>query len=115
MNLRTTALPILAMIFVAGIGGAAVEAQRGTARKPATHTVPIDSAQFSPASLTVKAGDTIVWVNKDILAHTATSASGGFDSKTIPPGKSWKYVAKKKGEFPYTCSFHPMNGKLVVR
>jgi len=103
------------MVCVAGIGGAAVEAQRGTARKPATHTVTIDGAQFSPAALTVNAGDTVVWVNKDILAHTATSASGGFDSKTIQPGKSWKYVAKKKGQFAYTCSFHPMDGNLTVR
>ena len=103
------------MVFVAGIGGVGLEAQRSAARKPATHTVTMDGAQFSPATLTVNAGDTVVWVNKDILAHTATSASGGFDSKTVEPGKSWKFVAKKKGEFAYTCSFHPMNGKLVVR
>jgi plastocyanin len=56
-------------------------------------------------------------VNKDILAHTATTTAKGpgFDSKVIEPGKSWKYVAKQKGDFPYTCAFHPMNGKLIVR
>jgi plastocyanin len=80
-----------------------------------THTVTIDAAKFIPAELEVRAGDTIVWVNKDILAHTATSASGGFDSKVIESGKSWKYVAKKKGAFDYLCSFHPMNGRLIVR
>jgi plastocyanin len=112
---RAWALPILAVAFAAGIGSAAAGAQRQSARKPATHTVTIDAASFSPAELTVKAGDTIVWVNKDILAHTATSASGGFDSKVIQPGKSWKFVARKKGEFPYTCSFHPMNGRLTVK
>ena len=87
----------------------------GGARKPKTHTVTIDAASFSPAELTVAAGDTVVWVNKDILAHTATAQSKGFDSKTIQPGKSWRFVAKQKGEFPYTCSFHPMNGVLRVR
>ena len=114
MTARIAVLPILAMAFIAAACRAEAFGE-GAIGKPATHTVTIDGAQFSPASLTVRAGDTIVWVNKDILAHTATSASGGFDSKTIQPDKSWKYVAKKKGEFSYTCSFHPMNGKLVVR
>jgi plastocyanin len=112
---RLAALPILAIVSIAWIGGATLDAQRGTARKPTTHTVTIDGSQFSPAQLTVKTGDTVVWVNKDILAHTATSTEGGFDSKVIQPGKSWKLVLKKKGNFPYTCSFHPMNGRLVVQ
>lgn len=80
-----------------------------------THTVTIDGAQFSPATLTIRRGDTVLWVNKDILAHTATAAGGAFDSKVIQPGKSWKFVARTTGELPYTCAFHPMNGKLVVR
>ena len=87
------------------------------ARKPVTHTVTIDAAKFSPSELTVRPGDTVVWVNKDILAHTATSKTGGFDSKTIQPGASWRYrvTAKTTGEFSYTCSFHPMNGMLRIK
>jgi plastocyanin len=85
------------------------------ARKPVTHTVTIDAARFSPAELTVSVGDSIVWVNKDILAHTATTKAAGFDSKVIQPGKSWRYTARRKGEFPYTCVFHPMNGTVRVR
>jgi plastocyanin len=84
-------------------------------RKPATHTVTIDGARFSPAELTVSAGDTVVWVNKDILAHTATAKDGSFDSKVIQPGKSWRLVVKRKGAVAYTCSFHPMNATLTVR
>jgi len=87
------------------------------ARKPVTHTVTIDGARFSPSDLTVHPGDTVVWVNKDILAHTATAKAGTFDSKVIQPGASWRYkvTAKTKGELPYTCSFHPMNGILRVK
>jgi plastocyanin len=59
-----------------------------------------------PASLTVRVGDSVVWVNKDPFPHTVTSAGGGFDSHEIAPGKSWKYAATKKGEFPYVCIFH---------
>ena len=85
------------------------------ARKPVTHTVAVDSMRFSPATLTVNLGDSIVWVNKDILPHTATTLKPGFDSKVIQPGKSWRYTVRKKGEFAYTCSFHPMNAILRVK
>ena len=85
-------------------------------RKPVAHTVTIDGTRFSPEQLSVNAGDTIVWVNKDLIPHTATSKSGGFDSQVIATGKSWKYAATKKGNFPYICSFHPtMKGTLRVR
>jgi plastocyanin len=84
------------------------------ARKPVTHTVTVDAAQFSPAELSVKVGDSIVWVNKDIVAHTATTVKSGFDSKMIEPGKSWRHTVKRKGEFPYICSFHPLM-KAVLR
>lgn len=75
--------------------------------KPATYTVTIDGTAFSPAELTVKAGDRIVWVNKDPYPHSATSKTGGFDSRAIAPDKSWKYVARTKGDFPYVCTIHP--------
>ena len=114
-----------AVLAAAWIGSVALAAQAGAARpsagaqakarKPVTHTVTIDATAFSPATLTVKAGDTVVWVNKDILAHTATAASAAFDSKVIEPGKSWRFVARKKGNFDYACAFHPMNGKLIVQ
>ena len=84
--------------------------------KPATHTVAIDGAVFAPPTMTVAAGDTVVWVNKDPYPHTATSKEGGFDSKELGEGKRFRFVAKKKGEFPYICSLHPtMKGTLTVK
>jgi plastocyanin len=86
------------------------------ARKPMTHTVTIDASRFEPETLSVMAGDTVVWVNKDVVAHTATSTPGAFDSGLIAPGKSWKYRPKRAGEFAYTCTYHPtMNGMLRVK
>jgi plastocyanin len=90
-------------LVVCSLGASAVAG----ARKPATHTVTIDASRFQPEALTVKAGDTVVWVNKDIVAHTATSHAGGFDSGIIVPGKSWKYRPEQTGEFAYTCTYHP--------
>jgi plastocyanin len=86
------------------------------ASKPATHTVTIEATQFQPNALTVRRGDTIIWVNKDPFPHTVTSKAGGFDSQQIQPGVSWKYRAVRKGEFDYICSLHPtMTGTIRVQ
>lgn len=84
------------------------------AARAAKHIVAIEGMQFSPASVTAEAGDEIVWVNKDLVAHTATAA-GRFDSHTIAPGHSWRYVVRAPGSYPYRCTLHPtMNATLVV-
>lgn len=86
------------------------------AAPPKTHTVTIDASRFTPATLTVAPGDTVIWKNIDLFPHTATSSLGVFDSKEIQPGKTWKYVVPKKGLFAYICSLHPtMKGNLRVR
>jgi plastocyanin len=83
--------------------------------KPATHTVTMEATGFQPAILTVKAGDSVVWVNKDPFPHTATSGTGGFDSDVILPDKSWTYTPTTKGEFAYICTLHlTMKGVLRV-
>ena len=33
-----------------------------------THTIAMDAVSFQPQALTVRAGDTIVWVNKDLVS-----------------------------------------------
>jgi plastocyanin len=84
--------------------------------RPKTHTIALDGMRFQPDDLTVASGDTIVWVNKDLVAHTATSESGGFDSKIIQPEKTWKLTIKKKGDFAYVCLLHPtMKARLLVQ
>ena len=103
----------LGMVMVSMVAGVAAGAAKP---RPATHTVTIEGTKFSPADLTVSTGDSIVWVNKDPFPHTATSTTGGFDSRAIAPGKSWKYVAKKTSDFPYACTIHPsMTGTLHVK
>jgi plastocyanin len=87
-----------------------------TQPKPRTHTVTIAEMRFTPESLSIASGDLIVWVNKDIVPHTATSKEAGFDSKTIEPGASWSVRGRKAGKFPYVCTFHPtMKATLQVK
>jgi plastocyanin len=80
----------------------------------ATITVVIDKLVFTPAEITVKAGDTIEWDNKDILQHTATAKDGSFNV-LLPPNKKGSVVVDKAGTFEYFCKFHPnMKGKITV-
>lgn len=81
----------------------------------ANHTVTIVGMAFKPAQLTVKSGDTITWVNQDVVPHTAT-AQGVFDSKLIAPGARWSWQASGQGAHDYHCTFHPdMKATVVVR
>lgn len=75
--------------------------------RSATHTVIIEGTRFEPETLSVRRGDTVVWINKDPFPHTATALNGGFDSKSIAPNKSWRYRPRKPGVFPYFCTLHP--------
>ena len=82
--------------------------------KALSHQVVIDGVKYEPEALTIKRGDTVVWVNKDPFPHTVTAA-GVFDSHSIAVGASWKYVARERGEYTYTCTLHPnMKGTLKI-
>ncbi len=106
-SVRKVALALLICGSSAGVA---------TCKAPSTtHTVPIDGLAFQPPALTVRAGDSIVWINKDPFPHTVTSQAGGFDSHPLQQAQSWTYVASKKGEFSYICTLHPtMKGTLRV-
>ncbi|MEI9411403.1 cupredoxin family copper-binding protein [Mesorhizobium salmacidum] len=79
----------------------------------ATIQVTIDRLVYSPASLQAKVGDTIEWVNKDVVAHTAT-VRGGWDVM-IPPKSKGQVILKTAGAVDYFCRFHPnMRGHLDV-
>lgn len=108
---RFFALPVALLALLPYSTGQAV-----ATAKPATHTVTIEEMQFKPAELAVKVGDSIVWVNKDMFPHTATSETKAFDSQQIDPGQSWTYRAVKKGAGPYICTLHPtMQGTLRIK
>ncbi len=80
----------------------------------ATIQITIDKLVYMPAEVTAKVGDTIEWVNKDILAHTATATDKSWDVM-IAPKQNARLVLKKPGAFNYFCKFHPnMKGRVTV-
>ena len=98
---------IAARLCLVGLAPLAALAAAPGAALAADHVVAMESFAFKPQTLQVKRGDTVEWVNKDILDHTATSTQGAFDSKAIHPGGKWRWTAKQAGQYPYICSFHP--------
>lgn len=79
------------------------------------HIVEMRDFGFSPSHLAVAAGDTIVWINRDIVAHTATDSMGRWDAGEVKSGRQWQRVARDAGEFAYLCAYHPsMRGTISV-
>jgi plastocyanin len=85
-----------------------------TSASPAVHTVAIDKMKFGPLPKTLRAGDTILWVNKDLFKHTATAQDRSFNID-LAPKTSGKTVIKRAGAIPFYCIYHPgMKGSLTV-
>lgn len=72
---------------------------------------------FHPAVLEVGRGDTVVWVNRDMVPHTATAAGkAGWSTGNLLQDQSGQYVPRHSGTAPYFCELHPvMKGKLIIR
>lgn len=87
----------------------------GAASAGTQHRIVIEAMQYSPATLEVRRGDTVIWVNKDPFPHTASADGGEFDSREIPAEGTWGMEAARVGTYPYRCGLHPgMRGVLVV-
>jgi plastocyanin len=88
---------------------------------------------FTPAQVTIKAGDTVKWENVGNSVHHATddpaaaikpsdvtkpAGAGSFDSGFIPPGASFTYTFTVPGTYKYVCAAHEMSGmsgEVMVR
>ncbi|MBL0309685.1 MAG: cupredoxin domain-containing protein [Bacteroidetes bacterium] len=81
---------------------------------PRAYVVEIKDMQFQPAILTLSKGDTVTWVNEDIVAHNVTQKDAAWASPTLPPEATWQKVINSSD--PYYCSIHiNMKGELVVK
>jgi len=85
--------------------------------KPAPEVaVKIDNFSFSPATITVPAGTTIRWTNRDDIPHTVVSEDKIFKSKVLDTDEQFTYTFTKPGTYSYFCSIHPkMTAKVVVQ
>jgi len=70
--------------------------------------------KFHPDQLAVNKGDTVIWINDDLVAHCVTEqATKAWTSSSIPAGSSWKMVINNSTD--YYCAIHlVMQGKIIV-
>lgn len=77
--------------------------------------VNIDNFAFTPKELTVKAGTTVVFRNRDDIPHSVVGTKGEFHSKALDTDDSFEFTFAKAGTYSYSCGLHPqMQGKIVV-
>jgi|GEM_PF-4276468 plastocyanin len=76
---------------------------------------------FNPGQINITVGNTIMWINSDIEAHTVTSGSPDnkityakvFDSGNLNPKHSFEHTFDKVGTYKYFCKLHPSMLGLV--
>jgi len=118
---RTVSILGLAAALVLGtLGfGTGQKSHAASAQEKMSMTeVKIDNFTFGPATLTVPAGTTVTWINKDDIPHTVVSTddSKTFKSKVLDTDEKFSFTFSKAGTYPYFCSIHPkMTGKVVVQ
>jgi len=109
--------PIVAIFLlgavVSSVFAAGVEFAR--AAEPAT-TISIDNFSFTPATLTVKAGTTVTWTNRDDIPHGIASSNNAFKrSAALDTDNSFSFTFTTAGTYQYFCYIHPhMVGSIVV-
>jgi len=75
----------------------------------------IDNFTFSPERLTVKAGTSVTWTNRDDIPHAIAAVGKAFKSKTLDTNDAFSFTFAAPGTYEYFCSLHPrMTGTIVV-
>ena len=101
-------LAVPGLALVAAFAGASAPA------RAAEILVTIDKLTFAPVEIVARPGDTIRWVNKDFVAHTATAKDKSFDVM-LPAHSEGTLVVQSAGTISYFCRFHPMmKGTIAV-
>jgi plastocyanin len=116
---RSVLISSLGATLMLGLGALGAGRQRfelSAQQKPDSMEVKIDNFSFGPATLTVPAGTTVSWTNRDDIPHTVVSTEGVFKSKVLDTDEKFSFTFSKAGSYPYFCSIHPkMTGKVIVQ
>ncbi|SRR5258708_36030042 len=116
---KSVSIAVLTATLLFGAGAATTGVKNVMAnaqQKPETTEVKIDNFSFGPATLTVPAGTSVTWTNRDDIPHTVVSTDGVFKSKVLDTDEKFSFTFSKAGTYPYFCSIHPkMTGKVIVQ
>ena len=83
---------------------------------PPANMIVMKDFDFSPMSLTIKAGSSVTWKNLDGEPHTVTSVDGLFRSGALDQNDSYTFKFDKPGIYKYLCTIHPrMMAAIIVK
>jgi plastocyanin len=109
--------PIIASTVLGAAVGSVLAASVLFARAEGIpNTVSIDNFTFGPKTLTVKAGTSVTWTNKDDIPHGIASSNNAFKrSPALDTDDSFSFTFNTPGTYQYFCYLHPyMVGSIVV-
>ena len=98
-------------LFILGALAALLVAPSASA---ATATVRIVRSGFSPATATIRAGDTVRWVNADTVNHQVVSDTGAFASPVLAPGRAFSFTFGAAGRYRYRDALEPVERATVM-
>jgi plastocyanin len=108
-SMRLVLAVCLAALLAVGLAGCT-----GGGTTAGGTTITEDNFAFSPATATVKVGDTVTFTNNDSAPHNVQIDGKELGSQGQGESKTW--TASKAGAFPYTCIIHPsMTGEITVQ
>ena len=93
---------------------------------PAAYTVQVDppgynwNYHYAPQSLTIRAGDTVTWVNMqdsehNIVLERAPKDAEYFESQPLKKIRDrWSYQFTMSGTYVYYCNTHPDSESAVI-
>ena len=123
------------LVLVLGIAGCVQYGQQPTATPAATNVIEITASGFNPSSLTIKAGETVTWLNNGnaptwpaSAVHPTHRVYPGSDitkcgtgetifdaCKGLANGESFSFTFNNKGTWGYHDHLNPsLFGKIVV-
>ncbi len=84
-------------------------------------TINIQTFQFQPKQVEVKAGATVTWISQDDVRHTVTSGApdnkdGRFDASLSGKGAKFSFTFSQPGTYTFFCDRHQhMRGEITVK
>ena len=123
---RTWMLGVLSAIALAGTpgvwsGSPAPKAASPSPGEDAGSTITIQTFQFRPDAMEIRAGTKVTWFNLDEITHTITSGTpenrnGRFDSRLEGQGAAFSTILDRPGTYTHFCNRHQsMRGEIHVR
>lgn len=109
---------LVAVLALAGLAGCAA-AGSGGGSPVATAAVDLPASyRFVPAAITVPAGTTVTWSNRDNFSHSVRFLDDRLPGEPIlmQPGTSATFTFADAGTYAYECHLHPrdMTGSVTV-